>query len=108
MAHFRAEYLGRNVLVDRQQALNAHLSTLGRIADTYQLAVVITNQVQTNPSQFIGDPDQATGGNIMAHWATNRFYLRQGKGEQRIFQIYDSPALPLKEALFSIKIGGII
>ncbi|MHA1911504.1 MAG: DNA repair and recombination protein RadA [Candidatus Kariarchaeaceae archaeon] len=108
MAHFRAEYLGRNVLFERQQALNAHLATLARIADTYQLAVVITNQVQTNPSQFIGDPDQATGGNIMAHWATHRFYLRQGKGEQRIFQVYDSPVLPQKDALFEIKIGGII
>ncbi len=105
-AHFRAEYAGRGTLAERQQTLNYHLGILGRIADTYNTAVVITNQVQSNPGAFFGDPTQAIGGNIMGHWATTRFYLRKSKGEKRIIRVYDSPVLPESEAVFAITPDG--
>ncbi|MBA7592558.1 hypothetical protein ES708_34745 [subsurface metagenome] len=38
-AHFRAEYAGRGTLAERQQTINHHLGILGRIADTYNVAV---------------------------------------------------------------------
>jgi len=107
-AHFRAEYSGRGTLAERQQTLNSHLNVLHRIADTYGLAIVITNQVQANPAQFFGDPTNAVGGNIMGHWAGTRFYLRKSKGEKRVIRIFDSPVLPEMEAVFEVTGNGLI
>ncbi len=106
-AHFRAEYAGRGTLAERQQILNAHLNSLHRLADTYNVAVVVTNQVQANPAQFFGDPTTAVGGNIMGHWAGTRFYLRKSKGEKRVIKVFDSPVLPESEAVFEITGQGI-
>ncbi|WP_299335606.1 DNA repair and recombination protein RadA, partial [Haloplanus sp.] len=39
-AHFRAEYVGRGELADRQQKLNKHLHDLMRIGDLYNAAVL--------------------------------------------------------------------
>ena len=107
-AHFRAEYAGRGTLAERQQTINYHLGILGRLADTYNVAVAITNQVQSNPAAFFGDPTQAIGGHILGHWATTRFYLRKSKGEKRIIRIYDSPYLPEAEAVFAITPEGCV
>ncbi|MDH5403460.1 MAG: DNA repair and recombination protein RadA [Candidatus Heimdallarchaeota archaeon] len=107
-AHFRAEYSGRGTLAERQQLLNYHLSILHRIADTYGLAVIVTNQVQANPAQFFGDPTQAVGGNIMGHWATHRCYLRKSKGEKRVIKIFDSPSIGELEAVFEIRETGVV
>jgi DNA repair protein RadA len=107
-SHFRAEYAGRGTLAERQQTLNNHLSILHRIADTYDLAVVVTNQVQANPAQFFGDPTTAVGGNIMGHWATHRMYLRKSKGEKRVLKVYDSPVIGEIEAVFEITEDGIL
>ena len=107
-AHFRAEYAGRGTLAERQQTINYHLGILGRLADTYNVAIAITNQVQSNPAAFFGDPTQAIGGNILGHWATTRFYLRKSKGEKRIIRIYDSPYLPETEAVFAITPEGCV
>ena len=107
-SHFRAEYAGRGTLAERQQTLNHHLSILSRIADTYGLAVVVTNQVQANPAQFFGDPTTAVGGNIVAHWATTRCYLRKSKGEKRVIRIFDSPALGELETVFEITEQGVL
>ncbi|MFV2014605.1 MAG: DNA repair and recombination protein RadA [Candidatus Heimdallarchaeota archaeon] len=105
-AHFRAEYAGRGTLAERQQTLNYHLSVLHRIADTYGLIIAVTNQVQSNPAQFFGDPINAVGGNIMGHWAGTRCYLRKSKGERRIIKIYDSPVLPENEAVFEYDVAS--
>jgi DNA repair protein RadA len=107
-AHFRAEYAGRGTLAERQQTLNHHLSILSRIADTYGLAIVVTNQVQANPAQFFGDPTQAVGGNIIGHWAGTRCYLRKSKGEKRVIRIFDSPVFAELEAIFEITEEGIV
>ena len=107
-AHFRAEYAGRGTLAERQQTINYHLGILGRIADTYNVAVAITNQVQSNPAAFFGDPLKAIGGNILGHWAITRFYLRKSKGEKRIIRVFDSPYLPESEAVFAITPEGCV
>ncbi len=66
-AHFRAEYAGRGQLADRQQKLNRYLHNLMRIAEQYNLAVYVTNQVLSNPAMMFGDPTTAVGGNIVGH-----------------------------------------
>lgn len=49
MALFRVDYTGRGELGERQQKLNQHLSTLNRLAEDYNIAVFMTNQVQSDP-----------------------------------------------------------
>jgi len=66
-AHFRAEYSGRGQLADRQQKLNRYIHQLIRLAETYNLAVYVTNQVMANPAQLFGDPTTAIGGHIVGH-----------------------------------------
>ena len=103
IGHFRSEYIGRGTLANRQQTINSHLHDLLRLCDIYpDLAIVLTNQVQSKPDVFYGNPLQAAGGNVVAHGSTIRVYLRKGKGEQRIAKIVDAPHLPEGEAIFSI------
>lgn len=104
---FRAEFTGRGTLADRQQKLNKHLHTLQRIADKYNIAVYITNQVMANPAIFFGNPTQAIGGHIIGHASTYRVYLRKSKGEKRIARLIDSPHLPEGEAVFTVGPSGI-
>ncbi|MFX1343489.1 MAG: DNA repair and recombination protein RadA [Promethearchaeota archaeon] len=108
IGHFRSEYIGRGTLANRQQTINSHLHDLLRLCDIYNdLAIVLTNQVQSKPDVFYGNPLQAAGGNVVAHGSTIRVYLRKGKGEQRIAKIVDAPHLPEGEAIFSITESGI-
>jgi len=108
IGHFRSEYIGRGTLANRQQTINAHLHDLLRLCDIYpNLAIVVTNQVQSKPDVFYGNPLQATGGNVVAHGSTIRIFLRKGKGEQRIAKMIDAPHLPEGEAIFSITENGI-
>jgi DNA repair protein RadA len=41
----RAEFAGRGTLADRQQKLNSILHKLVRVAELFNIAIVITNQV---------------------------------------------------------------
>jgi len=107
IAHFRAEYIGLGTLGPRQQLLNVHLHQILQLVDTYQIAAIVTNQVQANPGIFFGNPIQAAGGNILAHGTTYRVYLRKGKGETRVAKIVDAPGLPETEAAFKITEQGI-
>jgi len=106
ISHFRGEYIGRDSLAERQQKLNQYLHKLLRLAEAYNVAVVITNQVQANPAQFYGNPIHPAGGHIMAHACTHRIYIRK-KSDTRIAKVIDSPYLPEKEASFIITEKGI-
>lgn len=77
MAHFRAEYVGRESLAVRQQKLNQHLHALQQIANTYNVAVFITNQVQAKPDSFFGSPTKAIGGHVLGHASTYRIWLKK-------------------------------
>ncbi|MFH1916306.1 MAG: DNA repair and recombination protein RadA [Nanoarchaeota archaeon] len=107
-SHFRAEFVGRGTLADRQQKLNKHMHTLARLAQTNNLVVYVTNQVMTRPDQFFGDPTEAIGGHIVAHNSTFRIYLRKGKKGTRVAKLVDSPNLPDGEAVFNVTEGGIV
>ena len=108
IGHFRSEYVGRGTLANRQQTINTHLHDLLRLTDIFpDLCVVVTNQVQSKPDVFYGNPTVAAGGNIVAHGSTIRVYLRKGKGEQRVAKMIDAPHLPEGEAVFSITENGI-
>jgi DNA repair protein RadA len=108
ISHFRSEYIGRGTLANRQQLLNQHIHDLLRMTTMFpELCVIITNQVQSKPDVFFGDPTKAAGGHIMGHAATVRIYLRKGKGDQRVMRIVDAPNLAEGECIFTITEGGI-
>ncbi|WP_436929253.1 DNA repair and recombination protein RadA [Halosimplex halobium] len=107
-AHFRAEYVGRGELAERQQKLNKHLHDLMRVGDLHNTAVVVTNQVASNPDSFFGDPTQPIGGNILGHTSTFRIYLRKSKGDKRIVKLVDAPNLPDGEAVMRVEEDGLM
>ncbi|RLF49230.1 MAG: DNA repair and recombination protein RadA [Thermoplasmata archaeon] len=106
-AHFRAEYVGRGALADRQQKLNKHMHDLQRFADLHNAVVLVTNQVMASPDIFFGDPTRPIGGHIVAHTAMFRIYLKKSKGNYRIARLVDSPHLPDAETTFVITEEGI-
>lgn len=106
-SHFRAEFVGRGTLADRQQKLARHLLVLHRIADLKDVAIFVTNQVQARPDLFFGDPTRPIGGHVLGHSATTRVYLRKSKGGRRIARVVDSPSLPEGESVFMITESGI-
>lgn len=106
VSHYRAEFLGRSFLSERQQRINRLLHILLRIAETCKIAVVITNQIQTSPDAIFGDPNKATGGNVMAHTSTYRIYLKKA-GKNRIARMVDSPYHSEREVLFTINEQGV-
>lgn len=106
-SHFRADYLGRGALGERQQKLNKHVHVLQKLAEKYNLAVYVTNQVMDNPGILFGDPTTPIGGHVLAHMSTYRIYVRKSKGEKRIARLVDSPNLPEGEAVFTVGPKGI-
>eukprot|EP01084_Bolivina_argentea_P014004 26199_1 len=108
-ALFRSEYIGRGELSVRQQTLGKFLRSLLQLCDIFGVAVVITNQVVSDPNAMSFGPNtKPIGGNIIAHASTTRISLRKGSKNTRIAEIYDSPSLPGAEAQFSITEGGIV
>jgi DNA repair protein RadA len=101
----RAEFSGRGTLADRQQRLNSMLHKLIRLAEIYNIAIVITNQVQSSPDTFFGDPTKATGGNVLGHASTYRIYLRKS-GENRVAKMMDSPYHPYSDTRFTVTERG--
>ena len=106
-AHFRAEYVGRGELADRQQKLNKHLHDIDRVGNLYNAATVVTNQVQSNPDSFFGDPTKPIGGNILGHKSTFRMYLKKSKADKRIVKLVDAPNLPDGEAVMRVQSEGL-
>jgi len=106
-AHFRAEYIGRGVLAERQQLLNKHIHDLMRFGDVHNAVIYVTNQVHAKPDAFFGDPTRPVGGHVVGHSATFRVYLRKSKGGKRIARLIDSPNLPEAEAVFTVSEAGV-
>lgn len=106
VAHYRAEFLGRGTLAERQQRLNRFMHQILRIAEVYGIAMVVTNQVQSSPDFFFGDPTRATGGHVVAHTSTYRIYLRKA-AKSRIARMVDSPYHPEREVVFVIDNKGV-
>jgi DNA repair protein RadA len=106
VAHYRAEFLGRASLSERQQKLNKFMHILLRIAETYGVAVVATNQIQSSPDSIFGDALRPIGGHVVAHTSTYRVYLKRS-GKNRIARMVDSPYHPEREVLFTLAESGV-
>ena len=106
-SHFRAEFIGRGMLANRQQKLNRHLKDLKQLADVNNALVLVTNQVHSKPDAMWGDPTKPVGGHVLAHASTFRLYLRKAKGGRRIARLVDSPNLPDGECVYQVTEEGL-
>lgn len=105
---FRAEYVGKGALMDRQQKLNQHIRQISKLADQLGIAVVVTNQV----SAVIDGYEQTiipVGGNILAHGTTHRIQFTKSHKYPtiRFAKLIASPSLPETTISFEITQGGI-
>jgi len=75
-ALFRVDFSGRGELADRQQKLGKMLSKLIKLAEEFNVAVFISNQVVSDPggaSMFVADAKKPIGGHVLAHASTSNF-----------------------------------
>lgn len=107
IGHFRAEYVGRGELADRQQKLGQHMDDLTEFANRYSSCVIIANQVISDPNQYFGDPIKGAGGNVIKHRSTFRAKLREGKKDKMVFMLEDAPNLPDGQTPYLVKKSGI-
>lgn len=107
-AHFRSEYVGREMLASRQQRLNKHMHKLIGLARAFNAVAVVTNQVMAKPDVFFGDAVHPIGGHIVGHTSHTRLYLRKAShGPVRIARLVSSPYLPEGEEIFKVTENGI-
>ncbi len=107
-AHFRSEYLGREMLAERQQKLNAHMHRLVRLSRAFNAVAVVTNQVMSKPDQFFAMAVEPVGGHVVAHTSHTRIFLRRtASGPVRIARLVSSPYLPEGERIFKVTGEGI-
>lgn len=73
------------------------LSTL-TLCTEFNVAVLMTNQVQSDPGASAlfqsADGRKPVGGHILAHASATRILLRKGRGDERVAKIQDSPGQP--------------
>lgn len=107
-SHFRAEFIGDERLVPRQQAVMRLAETLKHLVEKYNIAIVVTNQVIATIDESIFDksPHPALGF-AWAHRPHQRILLRKGRGQARIARMYDSSRLPDRECVFFLTEKGI-
>lgn len=111
MALLRNEYVGIGMLPRRQNVLNNMIHALSRTAETYNCAILVTNQVAT---KMVGmfSADDAIGGNIVAHGCHFRVMFKtkgfsSNNSLKRRAIIVDAPDLPPEECEFFITSAGI-
>src|SRR5439155_1515984 len=108
ITEFYGEYIGREMLAERQQRLNNHMHRLIRLARGFNAVAMVTNQVMAKPDQFFASVD-AVGGHIVAHTSHTRVFLRRAaNGPIRIARLVSSPYLPEGERIFKVTDGGIV
>uniref|UniRef100_A0A0W0FG71 Putative RecA family ATPase n=1 Tax=Moniliophthora roreri TaxID=221103 RepID=A0A0W0FG71_MONRR len=104
------------------------LSKLTKLSEEYNIAILLTNQVQctfpppilsrsVTENSFIADPGatmtfvaggalKPIGGHILSHASATRMFLRKGRAEERVAKLVDSPDRPESEASYKLDEGG--
>jgi len=101
----RADFSGVGQLYERQRLILEMAEKLRRIAQTYELVVLITNQVVATPGA-LGLGYKPVGGHVLGHTVDTRLLLIRS-GELRKVRILDSSWLPPDECKIRITEGGI-
>ncbi|KAH8998090.1 Rad51-domain-containing protein, partial [Lactarius akahatsu] len=112
MALFRVDFSGRGELSERQQKFLSKLSKISEEfnASAFYVAILITNQVQSDPGATMtfvaGGALKPIGGHILSHASATRIFLRKGRAEERVAKLVDSPDRPESEASYKLDEGG--
>ena len=108
---FRAEYIGRETLTERQGILRKFLHDLKTWAKQNKVAVAITNQVyeraDATPFTPLEYKELAVGGHSLYHAIDDRIFIRKAKGGTRIAKLVDSSSHPPAERPFKITEKGV-
>lgn len=104
----RADFEGRSELYDRQRLILRMVENLRRMAENYNLVVLVTNQVVAKPGTMYGRDKKPIGGHVLAHNVDTRIWLRQSSKNTRHFQILDSSWLPPGKIKVKITRAGIV
>lgn len=107
---YRTDYCGKDELNNCQIHLSKFLRKLRQLADEFKIAVLITNQVESQVDggfTIFNSYIKPIHGNITGQFSQTRLYLQKGMGQTRKCQIYQSPSLPQEEASFAITNIGI-
>ena len=105
---YRAEYGERSMLSQRQHQLLKVMHVLQNIAHTHNIAVVITNQIQTSPDDLRSNSDIPLGGNVIAHASTFRIRLSGSNPDNMWATMVSSPCYPQDNISFAINESGIV
>jgi RAD51-like protein 2 len=117
--HFRyAESEMASAVGSRTRLLQSFAQTLHRVAATYNVAVVVTNQMTTRLGPADGGEGATDGGGSRlvpalgeswAHVCTNRVILRweDGGAAARVAQLVKSPSLKPGEARYAVTPEGV-
>lgn len=86
------------------------LSKLTKLSEEYNIAILLTNQVQSDPGATMtfvaGGALKPIGGHILSHASATRLFLRKGRAEERVAKLVDSPDRPESEASYKLDEGG--
>ena len=110
-ALFRAQFIGRGTLSERQQRLNQHLRELHLFAQKAGVPALVTNQVLSSPDPF-HHGEFAVGGNVIA--STYRLSMQKRGGgatnakNLRVIKMVDSSRLKTCEKFFKLGNRGVI
>jgi DNA repair protein RadA len=97
-AHYRVDYVERSRLPERQRRFNKYMHMLLKIAQSNGgVAIVVTNQIQSNPDGAFDDRSMPVGGQVMLYAGTHIVYLRRLKLDNYQAELDICPCYPRKE-----------
>ena len=103
----RIDFEGREELYERQRMILQIVEILRRIAQTYNIIVLVTNQVVSIPDERFGGEKVPVGGNVLGHTVDTRLYLKKQVEDIRLVKIIDSSWLPPRKTRIRVTEAGI-
>jgi DNA repair protein RadA len=88
--HYKGEYPGRSGLAERAHRLSKYIYKLHHLAQTNDIALVITNHMTANPDASFEDP-KPFGGNVISHASTYMINLKRRKQNSIDAKLIKSP-----------------
>jgi DNA repair protein RadA len=109
-AHFRSEFIGREMLARRQQTLNKHLQKISQLTRMFNLITFVTTQEIDVPAQgYMGAAEsRGAGGNVLFHRGHMilSIWKPDGMSEKRFLTLEKHPSLPQQKIVLRLNEQG--
>jgi len=102
----RLNYEGRGELYERQNELETIIKYLRNISVVLNCAVVITNQIVSNPDPW-GEKDKPIGGHVLGHYVKYIIQIKKGMKTNRIARLIKAPNSPMADYSFFLNEAGV-